>query len=139
MFFESLRYNRLSKASNYEYASPDPENSKVSMQTIYQPNLRQKLASIIISPYPQFVLFLILLSQFAIILRLYTTTSPEPSKLQACHVDWDFIATRFEWDSRYMTLDHQYDGLWNETATTAAIETGDGHGVNDADVGVISM
>lgn len=49
------------------------------------------------------------------------------------------FTTRLAWDSRYMSLSHNYDHLWNASRSSATVFTGDQHEANRDDSALIAM
>lgn len=69
-------------------------------------------------PYTQILTIVILILQTVFIVRIYTTNhqcfTPSPQS-------GDLNQRRWHRNTSYMSLDHAYDGLWNETGQSALV------------------
>jgi hypothetical protein len=69
-------------------------------------------------PYTQVLTILLLLLQSLFIIRLWSTNHT-CSTASPHHEGW--IQRRWHRNTSYMSLDHAYDGLWNETGQSALV------------------
>jgi hypothetical protein len=117
------------------------------------PTTFQNILAILTSPYAQlFTIFLLFIQSIFILSFSHVATTTTNCPKQTCPTypvqkrpelpetkDSGFIKAQFERDMRYMTLDHQYDYLWNETAGSGMIMSADGIADGTEEVGSISM
>lgn len=71
--------------------------------------------------------------------RIGSTKDPAPPSHGSSFHGAATFSTRLAWDSRYMSLSHEHDELWNTSRSSATISTGDRNEVNDGDFATIAM
>ncbi len=71
-------------------------------------------------PYTQALTILLLIIQSLFIIRLWSTRTNQ-SCFTSTSRNGDLIEKRWHRNTSYMSLDHAYDGLWNETGQSALV------------------
>jgi hypothetical protein len=90
-----------------------PENEKQEVTENYVAPTRKATF-----PYTQILTVLILLLQSVFIIRLWSANPTSPTS-NSHHEE--SIERRWHRNTSYMSLDHVYDGLWNETGQSALV------------------
>jgi hypothetical protein len=69
-------------------------------------------------PYTQFLTLLILILQSVLIIRLWSANPTSPTSYSQHE---ELIERKWHRNTSYMSLDHAYDSLWNETGQSALV------------------
>jgi hypothetical protein len=91
----------------------DSDSEKQEIEESYTPIRRNSTFS-----YTQTLIVLVLVLQSLLIIRLWATNQAS-STSNSQHED--LIERKWHRNTSYMSLDHAYDGLWNETGQSALV------------------